>query len=368
VKKFSILLLILFLTACDKAPVENANELAAEAAGEVAVETSAASALPAGVTLVEAFAGGDGFSIPYGKYRLDNGLTVILHEDHSDPLAQVDVTFHVGSGREEPGRSGFAHFFEHMMFEGSAHVEPGEMSKIISNAGGGLNGTTDSDRTTYYESIPINQLEIALWLEADRMGLLLDSVSQEKFEIQRETVKNERGQRVDNVPYGRVSETLNKNLFPAGHPYSWPVIGWIEDLNAADVDDLKKFFLRWYGPNNAVLTIGGAIDPEQTLEWVAKYFGPIPSGPAVEDMPKQAAKLEADRYVTMEDNIHLPAISIVIPTVHHYHSAWCRPAGRSMYMSATPAVNCPANSSLSSFRIPPRAKRWRKWSKPSARR
>ncbi len=298
------------------------------ACGQQATEISSgpndpppASLLPPGVTLIEDFAGRDrGFSIPFSKYQLDNGLTVILHQDHSDPLARVDVTYHVGSDREEPGRSGFAHFFEHMMFEGSSNVGQGEFSKILSNAGGTLNGTTNSDRTNYYETVPVNQLEIALWLEADRMGLLLEAVDEEKFEIQRETVKNERGQRVDNRPYGRVSETMMKNLYPAGHPYSWPVIGWIEDLEAANVDDLKRFFLRWYSPNNATLTIGGDLDEHQTLIWIVKYFGPIPRGPDVEKMDKQPAEISADRYVTMEDNIHLPAIAMLLPTVYYAHA------------------------------------------------
>jgi zinc protease len=276
--------------------------------------------LPPGVRLVETFdGGGDETSIPYSKYELDNGLTVILHEDHSDPMVHVDVTYHVGSSREEPGRSGFAHFFEHMMFEGSANAAQGQHQKILSNAGGVLNGSTNNDRTNYYETIPINQLEIALWLEADRMGFLLEAVSADKFEIQRETVKNERGQRVDNVPYGRVNETLMKNLYPADHPYSWPIIGWIEDLDAAELDDLKRFFLRWYGPNNAQLVIGGDIDPGQTLEWVEKYFGSLPRGPEVETSPKAPGELTEDRFITLEDNVHLPAIAMLFPTVYLHH-------------------------------------------------
>lgn len=276
--------------------------------------------LPAGITLIETFEGDDsGISIPYSKYRLENGLTVVLHEDHSDPLVHVDVTYHVGSNREEVGRSGFAHFFEHMMFQGSENVGDEQHFKIVSNAGGTLNGTTNSDRTNYFETVPANQLETALWLEADRMGFLLPAVTQEKFEVQRETVKNERGQRVDNQPYGRASETLNKALYPEGHPYSWPVIGWIEDLNRANLDDLKRFFLRWYGPNNAVLTIGGDIEPMATLSLVNRYFGSIPAGPAVDDLPKQPAVLEGDRYITLEDNIHLPALAMIVPTVYASH-------------------------------------------------
>jgi len=310
VKKLIILALLLPLAACN-------NETTSETAG---TET-ANPALPAGITLVDEFKGDDaGIAIPYAKYRLANGLTVILHEDHSDPLVHVDVTYHVGSNREEVGRSGFAHFFEHMMFQGSAHVADEEHFKTVSNAGGTLNGSTNSDRTNYYETLPVNQLEIALWLEADRMGFLLEAVTQEKFEVQRETVKNERGQRVDNQPYGRAFETLSKALYEQDHPYYWPVIGWLEDLDRADVNDLKRFFLRWYGPNNAALTIGGDIDPMATLELVNKYFGGIPAGPDVENLPKQPGKLDADRHVTLEDNIHLPALALIIPTVYANHA------------------------------------------------
>jgi zinc protease len=310
VKKLIFVFLLLVLAACK----EHAEHVVAH------VEQPAALILPEGFTLVDEFAGDDsGISIPYARYRLDNGLTVILHEDHSDPLVHVDVTYHVGSNREEVGRSGFAHFFEHMMFEGSENVGDDEHSRIISNAGGNDNGSTNSDRTNYFETVPANQLETALWLEADRMGLLLPAVTQEKFEVQRETVKNERGYRVDNQPYGRVFETIARALYPLEHPYSWPVIGWIEDLNRADLDDLKRFFLRWYGPNNAVLTVGGDIDPMETLRLVKQYFGTIPAGPAVEDLPKQPASLDADRYVTMEDNIHLPALALLLPTVYMAH-------------------------------------------------
>jgi zinc protease len=312
VKKLIMLLFMLPLAACNNQSAEVANT------PEVTEKTAS---LPAGIMLVDEFKGDDsGIAIPYAKYKLANGLTVILHEDHSDPLVHVDVTYHVGSNREEVGRSGFAHFFEHMMFQGSANVADEEHFKLVSNAGGTLNGSTNTDRTNYYETLPVNQLEIALWLEADRMGFLLGAVTPEKFENQRETVKNERGQSYDNRPYGRVRETVNKAMYPDGHPYSWPTIGWMEDLNRADVNDLKRFFLRWYGPNNAALTIGGDIDPMGTLELVNKYFGPIPAGPVVENLPKQPGKLDADRYITMEDNIHLPALILLIPTVYSTHA------------------------------------------------
>ena len=309
-KKLIILILLLPLAACNN-----------ETTNDTPIAKTEVSSLPAGITLIDEFKGDDsGIAIPYAKYRLANGLTVILHEDHSDPLVHVDVTYHVGSNREEVGRSGFAHFFEHMMFQGSANVADEEHFKLVSNAGGTLNGSTNSDRTNYYETLPVNQLETALWLEADRMGFLLEAVTQEKFEIQRETVKNERGQRVDNRPYGRAFETLNKSLYKQDHPYYWPVIGWLEDLNRADVNDLKRFFLRWYGPNNAALTIGGDIDPMATLKLANKYFGSIPVGPDVENLPRQPGRLDADRYVTLEDNIHLPAIAMTIPTVFSNHA------------------------------------------------
>ncbi|SHG26363.1 zinc protease [Microbulbifer donghaiensis] len=313
--KIALIFTAALLAACGKGAEDSASQASAQDKA-----AKAASTLPAGVTLVETFDGnGAEIAIPYSKYKLANGLTVVLHEDHSDPLVHVDVTYHVGSNREDPGRSGFAHFFEHMMFQGSVNVADEQHFAIIQEAGGTLNGTTNTDRTNYYETVPANQLETVLWLESDRMGVFLDAVTEDKFEVQRETVKNERGQRVDNRPYGRALETMYAATYADGHPYSWPVIGWLEDLDRADLTDLKRFFLRWYGPNNAVLTIGGDIDPAQTLAWVAKYFGPIPAGPAVEDLPKQPATLEADRHVTLEDNIHLPALAMMIPTVYRNH-------------------------------------------------
>ena len=257
--------------------------------------------------------------IPFEKYTLDNGLTVILHEDHSDPLVHVDVTYHVGSAREEVGKSGFAHFFEHMMFQGSEHVADEEHFKIITEAGGTLNGTTSNDRTNYFETVPANQLEKVLWLESDRMGFLLPAVDQTKFENQRETVKNERGQRVDNQPYGLRSEKNAEALYPSGHPYSWLTIGYVEDLDRVNVNDLKAFFQRWYGPNNAVLTIGGDIDVAETKAWIEKYFGAIPRGPEVAEPEPEPVVLDEDRYVTLEDKVHLPLLQITYPTVYARH-------------------------------------------------
>jgi len=262
---------------------------------------------------------GNEIVIPYEKYVLPNGLTLIIHEDHSDPVVHVDITYHVGSAREQIGKSGFAHFFEHMMFEGSDHALKGQHDKIITGNGGTLNGSTTRDRTNYYETIPSNLLEKVLWLEADRMGFLLGQVTQPRFEIQRATVKNERGERVDNVPYGLVSETFGKNLYPYGHPYSWEVIGYIEDLNRSNVEDLKNFFLRWYGPNNATLTVGGDVRPAEVVKMVEKYFSPLPRGREVKPVAYPAVQLESNRYASFTDNYaKLPLLVEVYPTVPNY--------------------------------------------------
>jgi len=263
---------------------------------------------------------GNELVIPYEKYVLPNGLTLIVHEDHSDPVVHVDVTYHVGSAREEIGKSGFAHFFEHMMFQGSDHVADEQHFKIVQESGGTLNGTTDRDRTNYFQTVPSNQLEKMLWLEADRMGFLLDAVTQKKFEVQRATVKNERGQRLDNVPYGLRFETIHKNLYPYGHPYSWQTIGYVEDLNRVDVNDLKNFFLRWYGPNNAAITIGGDVNTAEVVKLVEKYFGSIPPGPKVEPVKVPSVKLDSNRYVSYVDNYARAAmLNFTYPTVSSTH-------------------------------------------------
>ncbi|MFZ9503741.1 MAG: M16 family metallopeptidase [Cyclobacteriaceae bacterium] len=263
---------------------------------------------------------GNEIVIPYEKFVLPNGLTLIVHEDHSDPVVHVDVTYHVGSAREEIGKSGFAHFFEHMMFQGSDHVADEQHFKIVTESGGTLNGSTNRDRTNYYQTVPANQLEKMLWLEADRMGFLLDAVTQRKFEVQRETVKNERGQNYDNRPYGLVQETISKNMYPYGHPYSWMTIGYLEDLNRVDVNDLKNFFLRWYGPNNATITVGGDVKAADVVKLTEKYFGSIPRGPEVKPTVLPAPVVEKDRYVTLVDNYaRLPQLAITFASVPTYH-------------------------------------------------
>ena len=306
-KNWSILLIILCLAACQGEENLNNNK---ESVSSIE-----------GIEFVEEVIGENGKTIiPYQKFVLDNGLTLILHSDNSDPLVHVDITYHVGSGREDLGKSGFAHFFEHMMFQGSENVADEQHFKLVTEAGGTMNGTTNTDRTNYFETVPANQLEKMLWLEADRMGFLVDAVTQEKFEVQRETVKNERGQRVDNRPYGRLNERVSEALYPAGHAYSWPVIGYLDDLNRVNVNDLKAFFLRWYGPNNATLTIGGDINITETLVLVKKYFGSIPRGPEVAMPEKPVFEITEDRYISMEDNVHLPLLYMTYPTVSLRHA------------------------------------------------
>ncbi|MDB9977179.1 insulinase family protein [Porticoccaceae bacterium] len=306
-KNWSILLIILCLAACQGEENPNNNK---ESVSSIE-----------GIEFVEEVIGENGKTIiPYQKFVLDNGLTLILHSDNSDPLVHVDITYHVGSGREDLGKSGFAHFFEHMMFQGSENVDDEQHFKLVTEAGGTMNGTTNTDRTNYFQTVPANQLEKMLWLEADRMGFLVDAVTQEKFEVQRETVKNERGQRVDNRPYGRLNERVSEALYPAGHAYSWPVIGYLDDLNRVNVNDLKAFFLRWYGPNNATLTIGGDINITETLVLVKKYFGSIPRGPEVAMPEKSVLEITEDRYISMEDNVHLPLLYMTYPTVSLRHA------------------------------------------------
>lgn len=259
------------------------------------------------------------FVIPFEKWRLPNGLTVIIHEDHSDPIIHVDVTYHVGSARETAGKSGFAHFFEHMMFQGSDHVADEEHFKIVQGGGGQMNGTTAHDRTNYYETLPKNYLETALWLESDRMGFLLDAVTQKKFEVQRSTVKNEKDQRTTNVPYGMREEIKNTTLYPPTHPYYWPTIGFVPDLDRVDVEDLKNFFLRWYGPNNASIVIAGDVNTPDALKLVEKYFGSIPRGPEVRKQRVDPVRLPDNIYANYGDNVFLPMLDYTYPTVPAYH-------------------------------------------------
>lgn len=279
-----------------------------------------ATAAPTKTTLLEKVTANPGeLKIGYEKYLLPNGLTLIVHEDHSDPIVHVEVTYHVGSARETPGKSGFAHFFEHMMFQGSLNVKDEEHFKIVQGAGGQMNGTTNRDRTNYFQTLPANYLETALWLEADRMGFLLDSVTQKKFEVQRATVKNEKGQNVDNVPYGKRGEINDAALYPEGHPYSWPTIGYLEDLDRVNVEDLKNFFMRWYGPNNACVVVSGDVTPSEVVKLTEKYFGSIPRGPEVRAQRVDPVRLPDNKYVNYGDDVFAPMYAFTYPSVKQYH-------------------------------------------------
>jgi len=254
-------------------------------------------------------------TIRFEQYRLENGMTVILHEDHSAPVVAVVVMYNVGSKNEKKGRTGFAHLFEHMMFQGSKHVADDEHFKLLQEIGANINGSTSTDRTNYFEVVPSNHLELALYLESDRMGFLLPAMTQAKLDNQRDVVKNERRQRVDNQPYGTAEEKINKALYPDTHPYSWPVIGYMEDLSAATLDDVKEFFRIYYAPNNAVLSIAGDFEPAQVKEWVKKYFSPIPRGADVPHPGPMPVELTEDKRLVFEDKVQLPRLYM------HWHSA-----------------------------------------------
>jgi zinc protease len=223
--------------------------------------------------------------IPIEEYRLDNGLRVILSHDPSTPVVAVNLWYDVGSRNERPGRTGFAHLFEHMMFQGSENVPDTAHIAHIERVGGSMNGSTWLDRTNYFQTVPARDLELVLWLESDRMGFLLPAMTQEKLDNQRDVVKNERRQRVDNQPYGDWDERIQALVYPPDHPYHHSVIGSMEDLDAATLEDVQEFFRTYYAPNNAVLTICGDFDPKRTRELVERYFGPIPSGPRVPPLP-----------------------------------------------------------------------------------
>lgn len=257
----------------------------------------------------------DSIKLPFETYKLSNGLTVILSEDHATPTVAVNLWYHVGSKNEMPGRTGFAHLFEHVMFTGSGHVPYGLHDKLTEGVGGGNNGSTTNDRTNYFETIPSNYLESALWLESDRMGFLLDKLDIDKLNAQRDVVKNERRQSYDNQPYGRVSEIFAAAMYPKDHPYSWPVIGSMTDLSAASEEDVKAFFRLYYAPNNATLAVVGDFDPKQTKAWIQKYFGDLAQGKAVERPKVALGKLDASKRLVYEDRVQVPRLYIQWPTV-----------------------------------------------------
>jgi zinc protease len=266
-----------------------------------------------------AAAGADALKLPFETYTLPNGLTVILSQDKATPTVAVNVWYKVGSKNELVGRTGFAHLFEHVMFTGSGNVPYGLHDKLTEGVGGNNNGTTNNDRTTYYETVPSNYLESALWLEADRMGYLLEALDLAKLNAQRDIVKNERRQGVDNQPYGRAGEILARATYPATHPYSWDVIGSMEDLTAASEEDVKSFFRLYYAPNNAFLSIVGDFDPAQTKAWVTKYFGDIPRGKPITRPKVDPVTLSAEKRLVYEDKVQVPRLYIQWPTVGEKH-------------------------------------------------
>jgi zinc protease len=257
--------------------------------------------------------------IKFSQFKLGNGLRVIFHEDHSTPIVAVNIWYHVGSKNEVPGRTGFAHLFEHMMFQGSLHHDD-DYFVPLQEAGGTLNGSTNSDRTNYWEVVPSNFLELALWLESDRMGYLLDALTEDKLTNQRDVVKNEKRQNYDNRPYGLVGAKIAETMYPNNHPYHWLTIGSLDDLTAASREDVSDFFRRFYTPNNATLSIAGDFNPTQARAFVEKYFGPLKPGPEVQKVNPPRPALEKEKRVTMEDRVSLPRVYMVWHTEPAYTS------------------------------------------------
>ncbi|TCL14238.1 zinc protease [Roseivirga ehrenbergii] len=260
------------------------------------------------------------FKVDYEKFTLDNGLQVILHVDKSDPVVAVALTAHVGSAREVEGRTGFAHLFEHLLFLESENLGKGGLDKMSARIGGsGANGSTSRDRTNYYQTVPNDALEKMIWAEADKLGWFINTVTEPVLAKEKEVVKNEKRQGVDNQPYGHTSYVIDKNLYPEDHPYNWQVIGSLEDLQNATLQDVKDFFNRWYVPNNVTLTIAGDFDPEQAKAWVKKYFDEIPTGEPVKPLSPRPGKVAVTKRLYHEDNFaRVPALTLTWPTVEQY--------------------------------------------------
>jgi zinc protease len=255
--------------------------------------------------------------VDYTSFSLPNGLRVILHEDHSVPVVTVNTWYHVGSARERPGRTGFAHLFEHLMFMGSGHVRPGEFDEWLESVGGSNNGSTAEDRTNYWINVPSNALELALFLESDRMGYLLDTMTPQTVDAQRDVVKNERRQSYENRPYGQADITLTEMLYPEGHPYHWPVIGYMPDLTAASYDDVVAFFKKYYAPSNASLVVAGDIDTAKTRTLVEKWFGDVKAGAQVEPLTVPGVALTGVQRKTLTDRVQLPKLYLAWLTPPH---------------------------------------------------
>jgi len=282
-KTLAVLTIILVISACNKAPVT------------------------------------EKLNIAYEKYAMPNGLQVILHTDHSDPMISYAIMYHVGSSREIPGKTGFAHLFEHLLFGGSENVATGTFDKIIEGAGGSNNGFTTRDITTYFEMFPKNALEKVLWLESDRMGFFINSVTQRSLAIQQNVVQNEKRQGEDNSPYGFTDYVISKNLYPANHPYNWEVIGEMEDLKSATIDDVKSYYEHFYGPNNATLVLAGDFNPDSVKLLINKYFGEIKSHGEVASRSAMPVSLDKTIKLYHEDNFaNVPEINLVWPVSQAY--------------------------------------------------
>ena len=256
--------------------------------------------------------------VPFRQFQLANGLNVVLHQDKTVPVAAVNVWYHVGSANEKTGRTGFAHLFEHLMFEGSKNVPEGQFDLLLESAGATNNGSTSNDRTNYFIDLPSNALELALFLESDRMAFLLDAMPPEQVNSQRDVVKNERRQSYENQPYGMASIEIDKMLWPPGHPYSWPVIGYMEDLTAASHVDVQEFFKRYYAPNNASLVVAGDIDLDKTQAMVEKWFGEVRRGATVEPVAPPAAILTQVKRQTITDQVSLQRLYLAWLTPRFY--------------------------------------------------
>ncbi|WP_083776770.1 pitrilysin family protein [Anaeromyxobacter sp. Fw109-5] len=265
-------------------------------------------ALPRAQAPAAAPAAADAPELPYQLFRLENGLTVILHEDHTTPIVGVHVQYDVGSKNEKEGRTGFAHLFEHLMFQGTEHLPKGEADRLVDAAGGSANGSTSQDTTQYWEQVPTSALEQMLFVEADRMGFLLPTLTQDKLDNQRDVVRNERRENYEMQPYGLSYEKILHALWNPEFPYHWMPIGSHEDLEAATLEDVKEFFQRWYGPENAVLAIAGDIDPARTRALVEKWFGGIPGRAKPAAAAPAPAPLASEKRVTMEDRVQLPRL------------------------------------------------------------
>jgi zinc protease len=296
-------------------------KLAAAIATTVMVGCSTSSnEAPSSVNLVQP-AQAANFDVEFDRFTLDNGLKVIFHVDRSDPVVAVALTSHVGSARELPGRTGFAHLFEHLLFLESENLGKGGLDKMSTRIGGsGANGSTSRDRTNYYQTVPNDALEKMIWAEADKLGFFINTVTEQVLTKEKQVVKNEKRQSGDNRPYGHTGYVIDKNLYPPGHPYSWQVIGSLEDLQNATLQDVKDFFNQWYVPNNVSLTIAGDFDVKQAKMWVKKYFNEIKRGETITNLPKQAAVLKHSKKLYHEDNFaRVPELTLTWPTVYRYH-------------------------------------------------